>query len=151
MGKQWRGAGDWAFGLPRAIGDVPAGGEMLPPFRAKTAAQAQVRPDLLQVLRADAEGLPAGPVGQVPQGLAARRLPTAAAKHGRLNDQRDQAPHRGRGVRHSQCVCGARCAIREPVVESAGVPLRGRLCHSQHRVKEGGDPMPIREVTAWSD
>ena len=36
MGKQWRGAGDWAFGLPRAIGDIPAGGEMLPPFRSKT-------------------------------------------------------------------------------------------------------------------
>jgi hypothetical protein len=35
MGKQWRGRGDWAFGLPRAVGDVPAGGEMLPPFRAK--------------------------------------------------------------------------------------------------------------------
>jgi hypothetical protein len=35
MGKQWRGAGDWAFELPRSIGDVPAGAEMLPPFRAK--------------------------------------------------------------------------------------------------------------------
>lgn len=31
MGQQWRGSGDWAFGLPRVIGDVPAGGEMLPP------------------------------------------------------------------------------------------------------------------------
>jgi hypothetical protein len=27
MGKQWRGAGDWAFGLPRAVGDAPPGAE----------------------------------------------------------------------------------------------------------------------------